>query len=92
MCSGGERRRVALCKLLLEAPDLLLLDEPTNHLDAVAHGLVVVERRLLLQDADGEARGQCRFAVADGVEARHDFEQCGLAHAFATDGLLSCLA
>ena len=38
--SGGEARRVALCKLLLEAPEMLLLDEPTNHLDAETLSLI----------------------------------------------------
>src|SRR5438034_6301558 len=47
--SGGERRRVALCKMMLQQPDLLLLDEPTNHLDAESVGWL--ERHL--QDYPG---------------------------------------
>ena len=47
--SGGERRRVALCRLLLSQPDLLLLDEPTNHLDA--ESVAWLER--FLQDYPG---------------------------------------
>ncbi|CAN0600193.1 unnamed protein product, partial [Laminaria digitata] len=47
--SGGERRRVALCRLLLRQPDLLLLDEPTNHLDAESVGWL--ERHL--EDYEG---------------------------------------
>jgi ATP-binding cassette ChvD family protein len=47
--SGGERRRVALCRLLLQSPDLLLLDEPTNHLDA--ESVAWLER--FLKDYDG---------------------------------------
>jgi energy-dependent translational throttle protein EttA len=47
--SGGERRRVALCRLLLQSPDLLLLDEPTNHLDAESVGWL----ELFLRDYRG---------------------------------------
>ncbi|MBK5935079.1 ATP-binding cassette ChvD family protein [Rhodovulum imhoffii] len=55
--SGGEKRRVALCKLLLEAPDILLLDEPTNHLDA--------ETVAWLQQHLIEYKGTCLIVTHD---------------------------
>ncbi|MEM7490049.1 MAG: energy-dependent translational throttle protein EttA [Pseudomonadota bacterium] len=55
--SGGERRRVALCKLLLEAPDMLLLDEPTNHLDAET--IAWLQRHLI------EYKGTCLIVTHD---------------------------
>ena len=55
--SGGERRRVALCRLLLETPDLLLLDEPTNHLDA--------ETVAWLQQHLIEYKGTCLIVTHD---------------------------
>src|SRR6185437_10610286 len=53
--SGGERRRVALCRLLLGAPDLLLLDEPTNHLDA--ESVAWLERHLARAEAEADGAG-----------------------------------
>lgn len=55
--SGGEKRRVALCRLLLEAPDMLLLDEPTNHLDA--------ETVAWLQQHLIDYRGTCLIVTHD---------------------------
>jgi len=55
--SGGERRRVALCRLLLEAPDMLLLDEPTNHLDAET--IAWLQRHLI------EYKGTCLIVTHD---------------------------
>ena len=65
---------------LVEAGDLLG-DLAERHLDVLADGLGVVQRRLLLQDADREARGQVCLAVRDVLDAGHDLEQRGLAHA-----------
>ncbi|MEL6476915.1 MAG: energy-dependent translational throttle protein EttA [Pseudomonadota bacterium] len=55
--SGGEKRRVALCKLLLESPDMLLLDEPTNHLDAET--IAWLQKHLI------EYKGTCLIVTHD---------------------------
>src|SRR5688572_11155822 len=57
--SGGERRRVALCRLLLKSPDLLLLDEPTNHLDAES---VAWLERFLKETARGAVSSAAQVA------------------------------
>src|SRR5699024_8022753 len=63
--SGGEKRRVALCKLLLEKPDLLLLDEPTNHLDAES----VLWREQHRQPYEGAGRALTTAPPAPGRPA-----------------------
>ena len=69
---------------LVEARDLVG-DRTEGHLDVLAHGLGVVQRRLLLQNAHGKARGEGCLAVGDGVESGHDLQQRGLTHAVGAD-------
>ena len=66
--SGGERRRVALCRLLLSSPDLLLLDEPTNHLDADS----VAWLEQLLEEFPGHGAGRHPRSLLPGQRGRLD--------------------
>ena len=84
--SGGERRRVALCKLLLEAPDLLLLDEPTNGLDPEARQRIIgvlktlpTARIIISHDWDFLAETSSEYLT---VEGQH-FTDAAPSHAHA---------
>ena len=76
--SGGERRRVALCRLLLTKPDVLLLDEPTNHLDA--ESIDWLEQHLQQYEGTVIAVTHDRYFLDDVSEWILELDQIGRAH------------